>query len=361
MKGTTRRMDIRGLIRDEIIAQKAYAVEHAACPIKLDANENPLSIPEPLRERFAAMLASIPLNRYPEAGSPLLAGRFAKTFGVGEDQVILGNGSDELIQILCMAVARPEAEAMIPLPTFAMYRISALNAGCRVAMVPLDAEFDLDLAAMRARIATNPPAVTFLASPNNPTGNCFSRERIETILDEWPGMVVVDEAYGHFSGQTFLPLTGRHPNLVILRTLSKVGLAAMRIGLLIGPPDLVHELNKVRLPYNMNALSQAAAGFYLDHEELFLEQAEEIRRLRGELFSAMKAIPGIRPRPTDANFIFFDCDFDADRVYSHLMERGILIKNFNAPGTMKNFMRVTVGTREENNSFIETLQDILSK
>ena len=354
-------MDIRDLIRDEVLAQKAYAVEQTACPIKLDANENPLAIPEPLRERFAARLASIPLNRYPEAGSPTLVGRFSRAFEVGEDQVILGNGSDELIQILCTAVARPGAEVMIPVPTFAMYRISAINAGCRVAMVPLDGEFDLDLAAMLARVATNPPALTYLASPNNPTGNCFHRERIETIIERFPGIVVVDEAYSHFSDQTFLPLMGRHRNLVILRTLSKVGLAAMRIGLLIGPPELVHELNKVRLPYNMNALSQAAAGFYLDHEDAFLKQAEEIRRRRGELFSAMEAIPGIHPRPTDANFIFFGCDFDADRVYMHLMERGILIKNFNTPGTMKNFMRVTVGTREENNRFIDALQAILSK
>ena len=356
-----RRMDIRVLIRDEVLSQKAYAVEHTACPIKLDANENPLAIPEPLRERFAATLASISLNRYPEAGSPTLVGRFAKALGVGEDQVILGNGSDELIQILCMTIARPGAEVMIPVPTFVMYRISALNAGCRVAVVPLDGEFDLDLAEMQARAATNPPALTYLASPNNPTGNCFRSERIETILEKFPGIVVVDEAYFHFSGRTFLPLLGRYPNLVILRTLSKVGLAAMRIGLLIGPSELVHELNKVRLPYNMNALSQAAAGFYLDHEDAFLKQAEEIRQCRGELFSAMMAIPGIHPRPTDANFIFFGCDFDADRVYSRLMERGILIKNFNTPGTMKNFMRVTVGTRDENNRFIEALQAIISK
>jgi histidinol-phosphate aminotransferase len=250
---------------------------------------------------------------------------------------------------------------MIPIPTFAMYRIAARNAGCRVAAVPLDREFDLDLAAMRERIAAHPPALTFLAWPNNPTGNCFRRDRIEAILRESPGIVVVDEAYFHFSGQTFLPLLGRHENLVILRTLSKVGFAAMRIGLLIGPPALIHELDKVRLPYNLNAMSQAAAGFYLDHEGTFLKQAEEIRRWRGELFAAMKTIPGIHPRPTDANFIFFDCDFDADRVYTQLMERGILIKNFNTPGTMRNFMRVTVGTREENGRFIEVLQDIISK
>jgi histidinol-phosphate aminotransferase len=298
-------MDIGFLIKEEVLAQKAYAVENTACPVKLDANENPLAIPEELRAPFAAGLASVSLNRYPEAGSPALAVRFAKAFGVGRDQVMLGNGSDELIQILCTAVARPGAEVMIPIPTFAMYRISARNAGMGVAAVPLDATFDLDIAAMRERIASHPPALTFLAWPNNPTGNCFRRERIEVILREWPGIVVVDEAYFHFSGQTFLPLLGRHENLVILRTLSKVGFAAMRIGFLIGPPALIHELDKVRLPYNMNAMSQAAAGFYIDHEETFLKQAEEIRRLRGELFTEMKRFRGSIPgRRTQILFFF---------------------------------------------------------
>jgi histidinol-phosphate aminotransferase len=354
-------MDIGSLIKEEVLAQKAYAVENTACPVKLDANENPLPIPGSLRGLFAARIAAVSLNRYPEAGSPALADRFAKAFGVGRGQVMIGNGSDELIQILCMAVARPGAEVMIPTPTFAMYRIAAQNAGLKVAAVPLDGGFDLDLAAMRERIAVHPPALTFLAWPNNPTGNCFGRERIEALLREWPGIVVVDEAYFHFSGQTFLPLLGRHENLVILRTLSKVGFAAMRIGLLIGPPALIHELDKVRLPYNLNAMSQEAAGFYIDHEETFLRQAEEIRRWRGELCAAMKAIPGVDPRPTDANFIFFHCDFDTDRVYKAMLERGVLIKNFNAPGTMRNFMRVTVGTREENRRFIEGLKDIVTK
>jgi len=354
-------MDIRALIKEEVLSQTAYPVETTPCRIKLDANENPLAIPPRLRERFAALLASIDLNRYPEAGSVALASRFASAFGVDPDRVIIGNGSDELIQILCAALARPGAEVMIPVPTFAMYRISALNYGFRVAAVPLDKEFDLDLPALRERMTAHPPALTFLAWPNNPTGNCFSRERIEAILKAASGIVVVDEAYFHFSGKTFLPDFDRYENLVILRTLSKVGLAAMRIGLLIGPPALVHELHKVRLPYNLNALSQAAAGFYLDEEEAFLHQAAEIRRWRGELFSALEALPGIHPRPTDANFIFFSCDFDADRVYRQLMERGILIKNFNSPGTMRGCMRVTVGTREENQEFLDVLRDIIEK
>jgi len=354
-------MDIRALIREEVLAQVAYPVVTAPCRIKLDANESSLAIPPELRERFTDRLASVPLNRYPEAGSVALASRFAKAFGVGADQVILGNGSDELIQILCQALARPGAGVMIPVPTFVMYRIIALNSCFQVAAIPLDNDFDLDLTAMQEQMATHSPALIFLAWPNNPTGNCFSRERIEAILKAASGIVVVDEAYFHFAEKTFLPDLGRYENLVILRTLSKVGLAAMRIGLLIGPPALIHELHKVRLPYNLNALSQAAAGFYLDEEEAFLRQAAKIRRWRGELFSALNALPGIHPWPTEANFIFFSCAFDTDRIYSLLMQRGILIKNLSAPGRMRDFIRVTVGTREENQEFLDVLKDIIEK
>ncbi|MCE5282225.1 MAG: histidinol-phosphate transaminase [Deltaproteobacteria bacterium] len=352
-------MDIRLLIKEEVLGQEAYPVETATFRIKLDAQENPLAMPGPLRDEFATLLASVPLNRYPEAGSIAMVSRFAAAFGVAANQVMIGNGSDELIQILCTALARPGAEMIIPVPTFAMYRIAALNAGLKIQAVPLDGAFDLDLAAMQGRIAGQQPALIFLAYPNNPTGNCFSADRIEAILEASPGIVVVDEAYFHFSGKTFLSLVGRYDNLVILRTLSKVGMAAMRIGFLIGQPALLHELNKVRSPYNVNALSQAAAGFYLDHEPAFLEQATEIRRWRGELVRAMEGLPGIRLWPTEANFVFFSCDFDTDRVYRKLMERGILIKNLSVPGGKPGFMRVTVGTSEENRELVEAFREIL--
>ncbi|MDA8124166.1 MAG: histidinol-phosphate transaminase [Deltaproteobacteria bacterium] len=354
-------MELRALIREEVLAQEAYPVEATSCRIKLDANENPLALPSELREGFAALLASVPLNRYPEAGSLALTARFAESFGVDKDQVLIGNGSDELIQILCTALARPGAEVMIPVPTFAMYRITSLNAGFRVAAVPLDEAFDLDLEAMRERIALHPPALIFLAWPNNPTGNCFSAERIEAILAASPGIVVVDEAYFHFSGKTFLPLLERYSNLVILRTLSKVGLAALRIGFLIGPAPLIHELNKVRLPYNLNALSQAAAGFYLDQEAIFLKQAAEVLKGRDELAAALERLPGIRLWPTDANFIYFSCDFDTDHVYRQLLRYGILIKNFGGSPATGGRMRVTVGTQEENLEFIKVLKNILVK
>lgn len=354
-------MDIKALIRREVFAQKAYNAETPSCRIKLDANENPFSLAPAMKDELFKAMRDVSLNRYPEAGAPRLRELFAAQYGVGREMVMLGNGSDELIQILCFALARPDAVAVIPVPAFAMYRITSLNAGYRVIEVPLDSDFDLDVSAMREHFAHDVPALTFLGYPNNPTGKCFSRERIETIIRESDGVVVVDEAYFNFSRETFLPLLEKQENLVVLRTLSKVGLAAMRIGLLVGSAALVAELEKVRLPYNLNSLSQVAAGFYLAHEAEFLSQAEEIVRYRDELYRALREIEGIRPLPSDANFIFFSCVFDADGIYKKLISRGILIRNLNGPGITKNCLRVTVGRREENEEFIKALKGVIAE
>jgi histidinol-phosphate aminotransferase len=227
--------------------------------------------------------------------------------------------------------------------------------------VPLNASFDLDLGAMLSRIATNAPVLTFLSYPNSPTSNCFSEKSVAAIVEASTGIVVVDEAYGSFAGKTCLRLLKKYDNLVILKTLSKVGLAAMRIGFLIGSPPLVRELDKVRLPYNINALSQVAAGFYLDHIDTFLGQTSEIIASREELLRSLGKIAGLHPFPSDANFIFFSCDFDTDNIYSTLARKGILIKNLNSPGVLKNCMRVTVGSREENEEFLKVLKKILQK
>jgi histidinol-phosphate aminotransferase len=272
---------------------------------------------------------------------------------------MVGNGSDELIQITCTALANSSA-VMVPVPAFAMYRIIAVNTGHRVIEVPLDEAFDLDLDAMLEQMLKQSPVLIFISYPNNPTGNCFNIEKIKTIVKQATGVVVIDEAYSSFSGKTLLPLLTTYDKLVILKTLSKVGLAAMRIGFLIGSPSVVHELDKVRLPYNINALSQVSAGFYLDHVDLFFSQMNEIIARRGELFNSLGSLDGIHPYPSDANFIFFSCDFDTDRVYSALVQEGILIKNLNSPGILKNCMRVTVGNREENNEFLKALKKVIS-
>ncbi len=354
-------MDISRLIRKEILAQKAYAVEERFCPVKLDAMETPYVLPEDIRDVLMERLRSVEFNRYPEAGSPTLRARMAAHLDVPAAEIIVGNGSDELIQLLCTAMAGPSATVLVPFPTFVMYRIIALNCGCRVIAVPLDDGFDLDLAAMLAVIRNDQPALTFLSYPNNPTGNCFDAGKIEAIIKASQGIVVVDEAYFPFSGKTFIPMLKKYDNLVILRTFSKLGLAAIRVGFLMGSRTLVGELNKVRLPYNINSLSQIMATFYLDHEQVFKDQSNRVRADRELLFSRLAGMKGIRPMRSDANFLFFCCDFDSYRIYSYLLDQGILIKNLPVLGDLRNYMRVTVGNPKENEEFLRALQEFIAK
>lgn len=352
-------MNFKNLIREEVLNQKAYSASEISCPIKLDANESPCDLSPSLKSKIIEGIKKVPLNRYPEPGSPELRTKFAKLYGVTSEMLLVGNGSDELIQILLIALQRQVSSIMIPTPTFAMYKILALNTGHEVIEVPLDKQFDLDVDSMLETMEAKFPNLIFLSYPNNPTGNCFDPGRIEAILKETDGIVVVDEAYFYFSGKTFLSYLDKYENLVILRTLSKVGLAAMRIGILISTPPLIHELNKVRLPYNLNTLSQITARLYIDNEAEFQKQADKVVSRRDELFAELKKIDGIKLYPSDANFILFSCSFDTDSVYYSLIEKGILIKKFNTPVILKNCIRVTIGTREENGEFLKALRNII--
>jgi len=352
-------MNIQNLIRDEVLNQKAYSAPEISYPIKLDANESPYGLSASLKSKIIEGIKKVQMNRYPEPGSPDLRARFSKLYGVTSDMVLVGNGSDELIQILLIAVQRQASSIMIPTPTFAMYKILALNTGHEVIEVPLDKQFDLNIDSMLEIIVNKSPNLIFLSYPNNPTGNSFDFSKIEAILKKTEGIVVVDEAYFNFSGKTFLSYLDKYENLVILRTLSKLGLAAMRIGILIGSPPLIHELNKVRLPYNLNTLSQITARLYIENEAEFQRQADTVVSRRDELFTELKKIDGIRLYTSDANFILFSCSFDTDSVYHSLIQKGILIKKFDTPAILENCMRVTTGTRKENGEFLKALRNII--
>ncbi len=354
-------MDLKKIIRREIINQKAYHAGELSCPVKLDANENPYPLPPDLKQKLFDRLNEIPLHRYPAAGSPSLIGRIAASLGLPKDMVLVGNGSDELIALLGAATGGVGSQTLYPTPTFAMYRISAQNYGHEIIEVPLDGTFGLDIEAMRQQIREKRPVLTFISYPNNPTGNCFQKDLVEEIIRESSGIVVVDEAYYHFSGRTFIPLLSKYDNLVILRSFSKVGLAALRIGLLVGGASLIHELNKVRLPYNLNAFSQAAAEFFIDHEARFIEQTREIIRLREALQKDLKTISIIQVYPTDANFIFFRCTIDADHIYCRLVEQGIMVRNLNSPGILNNCLRVTVGSQDENAVLVQALRSMAAE
>ena len=354
-------MDVRDLIRQEIRRQEGYHAGALSCRIKLDANENPFTLSPSLKDELFEEMKKVHMNRYPDPGAPVVRERFAECYGVKQDMLMVGNGSDELIQILCCALADSNSDVVATVPTFVMYRIIALNAGRTVIEVPLEEPaFDLNLDAMLNQGTKKSTALTFISYPNSPTGNCFNEKKIEAVIEQSAGIVVVDEAYGNFSGKTVLPLLAKYDNLFILKTLSKVGLAAMRIGFLIGQASLVSELDKVRLPYNINALSQVAAVFFLDHNRFFLDQASAVIARRNELYKALMEMDGVHPYPSDANFIFFRCDLDTDRIYRDLIQKGVLIKNLNSPGVLKNCMRVTVGDREENEEFIEALRCVIT-
>jgi histidinol-phosphate aminotransferase len=344
-----KKADIIKLVRPNIRSLKAYAAKEICCRIKLDANESPFSpLPAEIiackKQLFAA------LNRYPDPEGKALKNALAKKMGITPKSILLGNGSDEIIYYLITTLGGP---VLFPTPTFVMYGIIACTLGEKAVAVPLDGEYDLDLDKMLAAIKKEKPRIIFLASPNNPTGNCFSAERILKIIEASKGIVVVDEAYQPFaSRQGFLPLLGDYPNLIILRTMSKIGFASLRVGYMIADETLTAEIEKVRLPYNLNTLSQAIAVMGIKQMRLVEARIRDITSERGRLMKALSSIKGVTPFPSEANFILFRVP-DADAVFEKLLKQGILIKNIN--GIIRNTMRVTVGTRTENDLFIKAL------
>lgn len=348
-------MIIQDIVSKEIFEQSGYVAPEQTGAIKMDANENPFTLQEPLKKKLLEEMGRVSLNRYPEAGALKLRERFAQYYGVDKDMVMLGNGSDELIQVLCLALKGKVNGVLTPVPTFVMYKIIGVNTGNKVVEVPLDKNFDLDIDAITSKITPTFPALVFLSYPNSPTGNFFNPDKIETIIKKSPGVVILDEAYADFSGKTLFPLLKKYDNLIFLKTLSKLGMASLRLGFLIGNKDIVVQLDKVRLPYNVNCLSQTAANFFLDYREEFAKQVAEIVKRREELYLGMKEIEGITPYPSQANFIFFSCAFDSNRIYTKLAKAGIIVKNMNT-GLTRNCMRVTVGKLKENEAFLKALK-----
>jgi histidinol-phosphate aminotransferase len=346
-------------IRPEIQALTAYQVPPAGKLIKLDAMENPYGWPAELTDAWLETLRGVELNRYPDPAATELNEQLRLAMQVPRGmQLVLGNGSDELIQMLALAVAAADRVVLAPEPTFVMYRMIAAVAGMGYRAVPLAEDFSLDSRSMCAAIEQHEPAIVFLAYPNNPTGTLFASGAIEAIVRAAPGLVVVDEAYAPFTDASFMPRLGEFPNLLVLRTLSKMGLAGLRLGLLAGPPEWLGEIDKTRLPYNINVLTQVSAAFALRHKALLDEQAVRIRNDRAGLLRRLSALAGVQAFPSEANFILFRLPAgSADRVSASLREQGVLIKNLNpAGGRLQDCLRVTVGSPQENDAFMTALE-----
>ena len=347
-------------VRPEIRALNAYHVPPAEGMVKLDAMENPYSWPPEMVADWQSRLEGAALNRYPDATAGAVKTRLRQVMGIADEHdILLGNGSDEIIQLLAMAVAAPGRTLLAPEPGFVMYRMIASFVGLDYCGVPLDEQFDLDLPAMLAEIERTQPALLFLAMPNNPTGNLFSADRVEAVIKACPGLVVLDEAYTAFTDADHLSCLS-HPNVLVMRTLSKVGLAGLRLGILIGSVDWLHELDKLRLPYNINVLTQVSAEFALDHFSVLTEQTQTIRREREALFSELSSIEGVSCWPSEANFILLRCEAARD-VHAQMKAAGELVKCLDgAHPALADCLRFTVGTPEENQRMLAAFRDALA-
>jgi histidinol-phosphate aminotransferase len=349
-------IELKEFFRPKTLAATAYEVASAEGMIKLDAMENPYPWPKALVDEWLAHLRQASPNRYPDPKALALKEalrRYAKIPEAAE--ILLGNGSDEILQILLSALAGQQAKVLAPEPSFVMYRKIAEQLSVDFIGIPLNPDFSLNLETWLLALKTLRPKIVFLAFPNNPTGNLFDPEAIYQIIEHTPGLVVVDEAYAPFAQVSFMDKVGQLENLLVVQTLSKLGLAGLRLGFLAGPKPWLEQFDKLRLPYNINVLTQLSAEFALAHFEVFERQTARIRADRDQLLAELARLP-VEVFPSAANFVLFRVA-NADQVFERLKRQGVLIKNLNPQGgLLKGCLRVTVGTPQENQAFLNALR-----
>ncbi len=348
-------------IRQEIQQISAYHVPEPGNAIKLDAMENPYHWSIAQVEAWLEVVRNASLNRYPDPSANEVKQQLRSVMQIPDNMdVILGNGSDELIQMLALALNDEGRVLLAPEPSFVMYRMIASFVGMQYIGVPLQVgDFELDMFAMLEEIEIHQPALIFLAYPNNPTGNSFSVDDIEAILETASGLVIVDEAYAPFAEHTFMSYLDKYPNLLVMRTLSKLGLAGLRLGFLVGSKEWLEQIEKLRLPYNINSLTQLSTVFALQNYSILEQQTQNIKLDREYLAEQLEMIDGIHTWPSQANFILFQTA-NAKKVFERLKARNVLIKCLHGSHpTLENCLRVTVGTPEENKIFLQVLEQVV--
>jgi histidinol-phosphate aminotransferase len=351
------------VIRQDVRSMHAYAIQDSAGLVKLDAMENPFRLPEALQRELGRRLGAVAINRYPTRCVADVIAALTKYVDLPAGcKLMLGNGSDELISLLALACDIPGATILAPVPGFVMYEMSARLQGLKFVGVPLSASFELDTEAMLAAIARHRPALTYIAYPNNPTANLFDEgavERIVAAVGAQDGLVVFDEAYQPFSSRSWMAKVGTLPHVLVLRTLSKFGLAGVRLGYLAGPAALIDEVDKVRPPYNIGALNAEATLFALENAAVFARQAALLRGERARLQKELAATPGVTAFPSEANMILVRVPAAAT-VFQGMKSRGVLVKNVEGlHPLLADCLRLTVGTAEENSLMIDALRTSL--
>jgi histidinol-phosphate aminotransferase len=349
-------------LRADVQGMHGYAVQPSAGFVKVDTMENPFRLPAALRKALGERLAEVALNRYPAERGDVLRAELARHANMPEGcDIMLGNGSDELISLLTLAADVPGNVVMAPLPGFVMYEMAAKLQGLEFVGVPLTPDFELDGPAMLAAVREHQPALLYIAYPNNPTANLWDDAIVDAIIEAAPGLVVIDEAYQPFAERDSLARLQRHEHVVLMRTMSKFGLAGVRIGYMMGRRALIAEVDKLRPPFNISVLNCEAALFALEHVDEYARQAATIRAEREKLHDALALLPGVRPYPSEANMILARVP-DAKRVFEGVRARGVLIKNVSGlHPLLANCIRITVGTPEENPLTLAALRGALQE
>ncbi len=348
---------MKRVIRQDIQSMHGYAVQPSAGMVKLDTMENPFRLAPPLREELGRRLAEVALNRYPAERGDVLREALARHAHMPDHcDIMLGNGSDELISLIAMACDVPGNTVLAPVPGFVMYQMSAKLQGLKFVGVPLTERFELDLPAMMAAVREHQPGIVYIAYPNNPTANLWDDAAIDAIIEAAPGLVVMDEAYQPFAARDSMARLAHHEHVLLMRTMSKFGLAGVRIGYLIGRKPLIAEFDKLRPPFNISVLNCETALFALEHVDEYARQAATIRSERDRLLVDLAGLPGVTPFPSQANMILARVP-DSKRAFEGLKARGVLVKNvaFLHP-LLASCLRITVGTPDENVKMMEALK-----
>ena len=355
---------IQSRIRQDVQSMHAYAVQDATGMLKLDAMENPHRLPADLQETLGQRLGALALNRYPgERSNDLRRALAAYAHMPAGWDLMLGNGSDELISLLALACDVPGATVLAPLPGFVMYAMSAQLQGLKFVGVSLTADFELDGPAMLSAIAQQRPAITYLAYPNNPTANLWDEAVIGEIVDAVAavgGLVVMDEAYQPFASRSYLTAIEsepqRHRHVLLMRTLSKFGLAGVRLGYMMGDQALIAQIDKVRPPYNISVLNCETALFALEHADVFAAQAQDLIAQRAWLQQELAQLPTVKAWKSDANMILLRVP-NAEKTFAGLKSHGVLVKNVSKMhALLDNCLRLTVGTAAENQQMLAALK-----
>jgi histidinol-phosphate aminotransferase len=354
--------DFLHTIKQRVRELSPYSLKRAKARTKLNQNENPWDAPVKIKEETLRRLQERLWSRYPDFVSDRLHQRLAEHSGWTPDGIIAGNGSNELIQAVLMVTLAEGKRVMISEPTFALYRQISTVLGAEVISVPLNSDLGFDLPALKSAIELSKPDVVVVCSPNNPTGCVMSHVDLVSILQATGGLVVVDEAYFEFSDQTAAPLLAQHGNLIVLRTFSKaMAMAALRVGYLLAAPELVREISKSVLPYNLNVFSQTAAEVTIEMYQTEVQPLIElIRKERDRLCEELRRIPGLSPISSRANFMLVQTDIPPTQIYEELLRRDILIRDVSAYPQLQNCFRISVGTPDENDLLISALRELFA-